>query len=299
MIRAGEFAEYAAFAAVAEARSFRRAAAKLSMKPSTLSHAVRALEERLGVRLLARTTRMVAPTEAGLALLLQITPALSQLNAAAEVVNPHRTRPHGLVRLTIPQGAVSRVLAPAIGAFAQAYPDVTLDIVVDDGFHDVVADGFDAGIRLGESVAPGMTAVRVSGDMAAAIVAAPSYWAAHAIPTTPRDLTHHRCIRRRFAVSRGIADWRFSRGGEWLDVSVNGPMIANSERLILCAAVEGIGVAMLSEHDAAADLAAGRLIRVLDDWCPPIFAFYLYHPSHRLASASLRAFIEAIARSQT
>ena len=294
MLRAGAFSELSAFAAVAEARSFRQAAARLNLRPSTLSHAVRALEERLGVKLLARTTRSVVPTEAGLVLLAQVAPALAVLDGAAEAVNPHRARPHGTVRLTLPQGAASSVLAPRLGALAETYPDVTLDAVVDDGFVDLLRGGFDAGIRLGESVAPGMTSVRVGADRSAAVVAAPSYWAAHSPPETPRDLARHRCINRRYAAGRGLYRWRFARGGERVEVACEGPLTVNSEPLMRAAALAGVGVAMMAEEDVAADLAAGRLRRVLAEWCPPLFGFFLYHPSHRLPSASLRAVIDTL-----
>ena len=294
MIRAAEFAELTAFAAVAEARSFRRAADALKLRPSTLSHSVRALEERLGIRLLARTTRSVAPTEAGVALLALIAPALATLDRAAEAVNAHRLQPRGTVRLTLPQGAAMAVLAPKLGAFAKAYPDVTLDVSVDDGFTDIVSDSVDAGIRLGESVADGMTAVRVSADLSAAVVASPAYWADHPPPETPRDLGRHRCINRRYAVDRGIYRWRFNRRNEEVVIACEGPLIVNSELLMRRAALDGVGIAMLAEDDVADDIAAGHLVRVLHDWCPPIFGFFLYHPSHRLPSASLTAVIETL-----
>ena len=294
MIRPAEFAELSAFVAVAEARSFRRAADTLKLRPSTLSHAVRALEERLGVRLLARTTRSVAPTEAGTALLSQVAPALALLDDAAEAVNPHRLRPRGTVRLTLPQGAVTAVFAPKLSAFADTYPEVVLDLVVDDGFVEVVQEGLDAGIRLGESVTPGMTAVRVSQDRSAAVVASPTYWSQHDCPETPRDLSRHRCINRRFAAGRGVDRWRFARDGKGMEIACDGPLTVNSEVLIRRAALDGVGVAMLAEDDVADDLAAGRLTRVLEDWCPPLFGFFLYHPSHRLPSASLDVLVQSL-----
>ncbi len=294
MIRPAEFGEIAAFVAVAEARSFRRAADALKLRPSTLSHSVRALEERLGVRLLARTTRSVTPTEAGSALLALAAPALAALDGAAEAVNPHRARPRGVVRLTLPQGAATAVLAPRLRTFAETYPDVALDVSVDDGFIDIVREGIDAGIRLGESVAEGMTVVRVSPDRSAAVVASPAYWAGRSRPETPRDLSRHRCINRRYAAGRGVYRWQFARGEERLEVACEGPLIVNSEPLIRRAALDGIGVAMLAEDDVADDVAAGHLQRVLEDWCPPIFGFFLYHASQRAPSASLRALIETL-----
>lgn len=294
MIRAGHYAELSAFATVAALRSFRRAADQLNLRPSTLSHAVRALEERLGVKLLARTTRAVTPTDAGAALLLSIGPALHTLAAASDVVNAHRIKPQGTLRLTLPQATVGAVLGPRLIAFTHAYPDVTLELSVNDGFVDILREGYDAGIRLGESLAPGMTAVRVSRDIRAALVAAPAYWAMHKAPETPHDLRNHRCIVRRFAPGRGLSPWLFSRAGERLEVTCEGPLIVNSEALMLRAALGGVGVAMMAEEDVADDIAAGRLQRVLEDWCPPIFGFFLYHASQRLASASLRALIETL-----
>lgn len=294
MIRAGAYAELSAFAAVAQARSFSRAAIGLNLRPSTLSHAVRSLEERLGVRLLVRTTRSVRPTEAGLALLAEIGPALDVLSAASEAVSLHRNRPQGTVKLTLPQAAANCVVGPHLMDLARMYPDVTLDLTVDDGFVDLLEGGYDAGIRLGESLSPGMTAVRVSQGIRAAVVASPDYWRDHPAPSTPMELRGHRCINRRFARDRGLYQWRFARGDERFKVACEGPLIVNSEQLMHRAAVDGVGVAMLAEHDVTVDIASGRLIRVLEEWCPPMFSFYLYHPSQRLPSASLRAIIDTL-----
>ena len=293
-MRAGEFSELTAFAAVAEARSFRQAAVRLNLRPSTLSHAVRALEERLGVKLLARTTRSVAPTPAGEALLAQITPALAVLDRAVESIAEHRARPQGPVRLTVFQNAASMVIAPKLGAFVRDYPDVTLEVSVNDGLVDIVKDGFDAGIRLGEDVGAGMTAVRVSGDVRAAVAATPEYWRRHGRPETPFDLAKHRCINRRYGPGRALYRWRFARGGETIEVASPGPLILDAEWLMRRAALDGAGVVMLAEGDVADDVAAGRLQLALQDWCPPIFSYYLYHPSHRLPSASLAALISTL-----
>ena len=295
MSRTGRYAEYSAFAAVARAKSFSRAAVELNLRPSTLSHSVRALEARLGVRLLARTTRSVATTAAGDALLAEIAPALSTLDAADAAVVPHRSRPHGTVRLTVPQVAATQVLAPRLGSFTRLYPDVVLEVSVDDGLIDIVREGFDAGIRLDESVGEGMTAVRVGADGRAAVVAAPAYWAAHPKPATPRDLRGHRCINRRFARGRGLYRWQFARHDERLEVACEGPLILDADALMRAAALDGAGIAMVAEEDVADDVHTGRLVRVLDDWCPPMFGFFLYHPSSRLPSASLRALITHLA----
>jgi len=293
-MRAGEFSELTAFAAVAQARSFRRAAVTLNLRPSTLSHAVRALEERVGVKLLARTTRSVAPTPAGEALLAQITPALAALDSAIEAVADHRARPQGPVRMTVFQNAAAMVIAPKLGAFVRDYPDVTLEISVNDGFVDIVRDGFDAGIRLGEDVGPGMTAVRVSRNIRAAVAATPEYWQRHGRPESPSDLARHRCINRRYGLGRALHRWRFARNGETTEVACSGPLILDTEWLMRRAALDGAGVVMLAEGDVANEVASGRLQLVLEDWCPPMFAYYLYHPSHRLPSASLAALIATL-----
>ncbi|MFD1034798.1 LysR family transcriptional regulator [Sphingomonas hankookensis] len=293
-MRAGAFSELTPFAAVARLRSFRRAAAELKLRPSTLSHAVSALEARLGVMLLARTTRSVSPTAAGAALLARIAPALATLDDAVEAVNEHRENPQGPVRLTVSQNAATVVLAPMLGTFARTYPDVELEISVNDGFVDIVEAGFDAGIRLGESVGGGMTSVRVSDPFRAAVVASPEYWAAHTPPAAPGDLQRHRCIGRRYGQARAIHRWQFAKDNDRIEVAVTGPLILDAEWLMREAALAGVGVAQLSEHDVVRHMAEGRLVRVLEDWCPPAFAYYLFHPSHRLPSASLRAVVATL-----
>ena len=195
----------------------------------------------------------------------------------------------------MPQGAAAAVLAPRLGTFVRAYPDVTLDISVDDGFVDIIRDGYDAGIRLDGSVGEGMTAVRVSADRRAAVVASPDYWADHPPPATPRELDRHRCINRRYAAGRGLYRWKFARGSERLEIACVGPLTMNSETLMRAAVLDGAGVAMLAEDDVATDLAAGRLVRALVDWCPPLFGYYLYHSSSKLPSASLRVLIDTLA----
>jgi len=297
-MRAHEFAELSAFVAIAEERSFRRAATRLNLRPSTLSHTLRALEERLGVRLLNRTTRTVAPTEAGSALLSQLAPALKTIGAAVEGVNAFRAKPQGHVRLNVSGTAAAIVLAPILGRFAREFPAVTLEIAVTNGFIDIVRDGFDAGIRLGESVERDMSAVRVSRDLRASVVASPDYWAQQARPATPRDLGAHRCIGRRYGVGRDLHRWEFAKAGVELRVAVQGPLVLDTDDLILRAAVDGVGVAMLEESTVASDIAAGRLQPVLDDWCPPIPGFFLYHPVVVEAPASLQALIDTLRRPQ-
>ena len=280
--------------AVAEERSFRRAAARLNLTPSTLSHSLRALEERLGVRLINRTTRTVAPTTAGANLLAELAPAFKAVEVAVETVNAFRARPQGRLRLTVPRGGATTVLAPCFAAFNQTYPDVTLEAVVDDRFVDIIKEGFDADIRLGESLEQDMDSVRVSADLSAAAVASPAYFVRHPPPQTPHDLRAHRCINRRLPGSGALYRWEFAKGEKRLNVLVDGPLVVDGDELMLTAAVGDVGIAFVSEPDARAHLASGRLVRVLEDWCPPMFAFHLYFLRNRQSSASLRALIDTL-----
>ncbi len=246
------------------------------------------------MQLIARTTRAVGATPAGTVLLEALTPALRDMEAAVEGVNAFRSRPHGPVRLTLPRSAAKMILTPRLSAFAQAYPDVTLEAVVDDRFVDIVREGFDAGIRLGESVEKDMVAVRLTADLRAAVVASPAYFARHPPPAHPQELQHHRLINRRLLNSGGLYRWAFVKDGQALDVLGRGPLVSNADDLMLHAALDGLGVAMLGEADVIGDLAEGRLVRVLQDWCPPISGFHLYHPANRQGSGSLSAVIETL-----
>ncbi|MFN7026523.1 MAG: LysR substrate-binding domain-containing protein, partial [Pseudorhizobium sp.] len=210
------------------------------------------------------------------------------------LVNDHRARPQGLVRLTVPESAAACVVAPRIGEFLRLCPDVELEISVNSGFLDIVKERFDAGIRLGESVGVGMTSVRVSDMLRSAVVATPGYWALHGRPDTPADLARHRCINRRYAPGRALHRWHFARKAEVVEIPCRGPLILDADWLMRDAALQGAGVAYLAEDSVEADITAGRLERVLDDWCPPIFAYYLYHSSQQLPSAGLSALIEAL-----
>ncbi len=293
-MRSNHFAELQAFIAIAEERSFRRAAARLSLTSSTLSHALRSLEDRMGVQLIARTTRTVEPTQAGAALLAELTPAVQAMEAAVEAVNAFRARPQGMVRLTVPRTAATMVVAPRLAAFAEACPEVTLEVTVDDRFVDIVREGYDGGIRLGESLERDMTAVRLTGDLRGAAVASPAYFARRPPPRTPHDLAAHRCVNRRLVGSGALYRWEFAHGAKRMTVLPDGPLILNADDTMVAAALAGIGIAMLSEADVAPHLAAGRLVRVLEDWCPPIPGFFLYYPRSRQSSASLRALIEVL-----
>lgn len=281
----------AVLAAVAAHRSFRAAAKELAIAPSAVSHAVSSLEESLGVRLLARTTRSVAPTEEGRRLLERLHPALDEIGIALEAVIDARHRPAGNLRITAPRFASDILLAPRIGDFLNAYPDITLEIASEDGFIDIVEQGFDAGIRLEERLDADMIAVRISPQIRTVIAASPAYFARHPVPVHPRDLATHRCIRRRFS-NGTIYRWEFEKEGQELVVSVNGPLIVNEDRLALLAALNGTGLAYLVNMRVDDEVAAGQLVRVLEDWCQPYAGPFLYYPSRRQLRPAMRAFID-------
>ncbi len=286
-----QLSQLAVLAAVAAHGSFRAAAKELAIAPSAVSHAVAALEESLGVRLLARTTRSVAPTEAGRRLLERIAPALEEIDQALGAAVEAKDRPAGTLRISAPLTAVHLVLAKRLGAFARTYPDVTLDLRIDNAFTDIVAAGFDAGIRLGENLEADMIVARLGGELRGAVVASPAYLETHAAPLHPRDLSRHRCLRQRFPGGR-IYRWEFEKDGQALEVGVDGPLIVNDDRVLLEAALDGAGFAWLMEDFVRDHLAAGRLVRVLEDWCPPFPGLHLYYPSRRQMRPALRAFID-------
>ena len=284
----------AAFAAVADERSFTRAAVRLGVSTSAISHSIRGLEERLGVRLLARTTRTVAPTDAGQRLLARLRPALENINGALTEVGRLRAKPAGVVRLIAPPLAVAMTVSPKLARFTRDNPEVVLDITTDDDSRrDLVAARFDAGIHLGEFLQRDMVAVRVSGEQRAAIVAAPSYFDLHPKPRTPRDLTAHRCINYRMGAG-GVYRWEFEKRGKPVTVSVSGPLIVDDVELVVRAALDGLGLAFLFEEPAGQHIARGKLVRVLEDWCPPFAGFFLYYPSRRQQPAALQALVDAL-----
>ena len=290
-----ELSVLAAFAIVADERSFTRAAVRLGVSTSAVSHSIRALEERLGVRLLARTTRTVAPTDAGQRLLAQLRPALDEIESALTEVGRLREKPAGTIRLIAPPLAVAMTVSPKLAKFARDYPDVVLDITTeDDRRRDLIAARFDAGIHLGEFLQRDMVAVKVSADQRAAIVGAPSYFDSRPKPKTPRDLTAHRCIRYRMGAGGPVYRWEFEKRGKPVTVSVSGPLIVNDVELTLRAALDGLGLAFLFEEHAADHLARGELVRVLEDWCPPFEGFFLYYPSRRQQPAALQVLVDAL-----
>jgi len=282
-----------AFVVVAEERSFTRAARRLGVSPSAMSHAMRGLEERVGVRLLSRTTRSVAPTDAGQELVAQLRPALSEVHVALDRVAGLRKKPAGRVRLLVPRFAAGTVLAPKLGEFARKYPEVVLDVTTNDSRMDIVAAGFDAGIHFGEYIEKDMIAVRVSPDHRPAIVGSPGYVKSHGKPKSPRDLLRHRCINFRHG-DAGIYRWEFEKGKKCLSVAVSGPLIVDDENLVMQAALDGVGLAFISDERVVPHLESGALVRVLENWCQPFPGFFLYYPSRRQQPAALSALIETL-----
>ena len=293
-MRGGDLDDLAAFAAVAETASFTRAAAGLGLSPSALSHRIKALEARLGVRLLARTTRSVAATEAGERLLRTLRPAFADIGAELAALHGLRDRVAGTVRITTFKHAATSVVWPRLPAFLAAHPDVRVELTVDEGLTDIVAARYDAGIRFGENVARDMIAVRVGPDLRSAVVASPDYLARHGVPREPQDLAAHRCIAYRFATSGRLYAWEFEKDGRSLQVKVDGPLILNDSELMRAAVLAGQGLVYVFRDHAAEDVAAGRLVEVLADWSTQAPGYSLYRPSRRQTPPALAALIEAL-----
>ena len=282
------------FLAVARERSFTRAAAQLGVSPSALSHTIRKLEERLGVRLLTRTTRSVSPTDAGERLLHRVGPHFEEIGRELAALGELRDKPAGTIRITAVDHAAETVLWPALSEFLSEYPDVHVDLIVDNSLRDIVAERFDAGIRMGERVARDMIAVRIGPELRMAAVAAPSYFAERGKPKSPQDLAHHRCINMRLATLGGVYAWEFEKGPREINVRVEGQLTVNDIAVIRRAALEGLGLAFIPEDYAQAHLDSGELIRVLADWTPPFPGYYLYYPSRRQQSPALALLVEAL-----
>jgi len=283
-----------AFRAVARERSFTRAAAQTGVSPSALSHRIRAFEERLGVRLLTRTTRSVAPTEAGERLLSTIAPRFDEIEAALDALSELRDKPAGTIRITTSIHPAETILWPAIARLLPDYPDLNVEISVDGGFVDIVEGRFDAGIRLGETIAQDMIAVRIGPDLRMAAVASPAYFAGRAPPATPHDVASHNCINLRFPTLGGLYAWEFEKAGRALNVHVEGQLVVNDGDLARQAALDGCGIAYLPEDHVQADVEAGKLTRVLDDWTPPFPGYHLYFPSRRQQSPAFALLVEAL-----
>ena len=287
-------ADLTAFIAVARERSFTRAAARLGVSQSALSHTIRALETRLGLRLLTRTTRSVAPTEAGERLLATAAPRLAEIDAEIAALSAYREKPAGTVRLTAGEHAARTVLWPALSRVLPDYPDIKVEIAVDAGLTDIVAERFDAGVRLGEQLGKEMIAMRVGPDMRMAVVGAPDYFRHRSRPITPQDLQAHNCINLRLPTFGGAYAWELEKKGREIKVRVEGQLTFNNVPLVLRAAEQGHGLACVLEDNAAPAIAAGRLIRVLADWCPPFSGYHLYYPSRRQQTPAFTVIAEAL-----
>lgn len=279
---------------IARARSFTRAAAEIGVSPSALSQTMRALEERLGYRLLSRTTRSVSTTEAGERLLSTVTPRFEEIEAELSAMGELRDRPAGLVRITCSERAAETVLWPKLAAGLVNFPDVKVELFIDHSFTDIAAQRFDAGVRLGESVEKDMVAVRIGPDMRMVAVASPRYFEGRQAPTVPQDLIEHICINLRLSTSGGLYAWEFEKDGHPLRVKVYGQFTFNTVRPIVNAALEGFGIALVPEDTARPFIEAGTLVQVLDDWCQPFSGFHLYYPSRRQVNPAFALVIDLL-----
>ncbi len=289
-----DLADLQSFLVVARERSFTKAAAQLGVSQSALSHTMRELEERLGFRLLTRTTRSVAPTEAGDRLLRTVAPRLEEIEAELTSLGELRGRPAGTIRITAGEHAAQTVLWPKLSKLVPRYPEIKVEVTVDYGLRDIVAERYDAGVRSGEQVAKDMIAVRIGPDLRAAVVGAPSYFAERRRPKAPQDLTAHTCINLRLPTYGSVYAWEFERDGRELNVHVEGQFTFNNLRLRIDAALAGHGLAYIPEDQVRAYIAEGRLVRVLADWCPSYTGYHLYYPSRRHPSAAFTTLVEAL-----
>ena len=288
------YEQLAIFSVVARERSFTRAAAKLGMSQPALSRAMRQLEERLGVRLLSRTTRSVAPTEAGERLLQVVAPRLEEIDQEMAMLSEFRDKPAGKLRITTGEHSAITVLQPVLAKLLPDNPDLNIEIIVDYGFTDIVAEGFDAGVRLGPQVAKDMIALRIGPDMRMAVVGSPAYFARHAVPRTPNDLTAHNCINLRMPTHGGLYVWEFEKNAQEVQVRVEGQLVFNTIAMRLEAAIQGLGLAFMPEDLVEDAVAQGRLIRVLEDWCEPFSGYHLYYPSRRQNSPAFTLLRDAL-----
>ena len=287
-----ELNDLAAFAVIASERSFTRAAERLGVSQSALSHSMRGLEKRLGIELLARTSRSVSPTAAGEHLLKELAPALEQIESSLNELRKRTIRPSGRIRLVVPRIVISTMLMPKLAAFAREHPEVVLDITTSNTPVDIVAAGYDAGIQIGEYIQRDMIAVRVSDDVRLAVFGSPEYFTSHPIPKTPRDLKDHACIAFKF--STGVYRWEFGKGRQSVTVNPQGPIILDDQELVVQAALRNAGIGMALESAVQALIDEGRLRQVLKDWCPSFPGFHLFYPSRRNRPAALTALIRAL-----
>lgn len=288
------FNDLVAFVMVAREQSFTRAAVKLGVSQSALSQTVRGLEERLGLRLLTRTTRRVSPTAAGERLLQTAGPRFEEIQAELAALSEMRDKPAGTIRITAGEHAAISVLAPALEKFLPDNPDVNVEITVDYGLTDIVAERYDAGVRLGEQIAKDMIAVKIGPEMRMAVVGAPSYFRQHLWPEAPEDLTAHNCIQIRMPTYGNILAWEFEKNGHELKVRVEGQMVFNNIAMRLDAARRGLGLAYMPDDLVQEDIANGKLIRVLEEWCAPFPGYHLYYPNRRHASPAFTLVVEAL-----
>ncbi|WP_204353885.1 LysR family transcriptional regulator [Yoonia maritima] len=288
------FNALATFATVARERSFTRAAAKLGISQSALSQQVQNLEARLGVRLLTRTTRSVAPTEAGERLLTTISPKFEEIEHAIADLRAMRDRPAGTIRLTAGEHPAVSILQPALAEFLPGFPEIKVELIVDYGLADIVAQGFDAGVRLGEQLEKDMVAIRIGPEMRMAVVAAPSYFARRPAPHTAEDLMAHNCISSRLPTYGSIFQWGLEKNGHQVKVRSEGQMVLNTLGLRISAALDGLGIAYLPEDQVLGHIAAGRLVRVLEDWCPSFPGYHLYYPSRKHPSAAFSLLLDRL-----
>ncbi|MET0776621.1 MAG: LysR family transcriptional regulator [Pseudomonas mandelii] len=291
---ADSYDQLAIFSAVAQERSFTRAAARLGMSQPALSRAMRQLEERLGVRLLSRTTRSVSPTEAGEHLLRVIAPRFEEIDNELALLSEFRDKPAGKLRITAGEHCAVTVLQPVLAKLLPGNPDLNIEIIVDYGLTDIVAEGFDAGVRLGQQVAKDMIAMRIGPDMRMAVVGSPAYFARYPKPKIPSDLMQHNCINLRMPTHGGLFLWEFEKKGQELKVRVEGQMVFNNIAMRLETALQGLGLAYMPEDLVQEHVAQGRLIRVLADWCEPFSGYHLYYPSRRQSSPAFTLLREAL-----
>lgn len=289
-----DLADLGAFMAVADERSFTRAAAKLGTSQSALSHTIRRLEARLGVRLLTRTTRNVAPTAAGERLLGTLAPAFDTIGAQLASIGELREKPAGSLRITASEHAATTVLWPVLRRLLPGYPDIHVELSIDAGFTDIVSGRFDAGVRLGEAVARDMIATQIGPDLRMAIVGSPDYFDSRPVPRSPQDLAGHQCINLRLLTSGGFYAWELEKDGRALRVRVDGQLAFDNVAMIVRAAEAGFGLGFVMEDQVAEQLADHRLVRVLEDWCPPFTGYHLYYPSRRQPSAAFTLLVEAL-----
>ena len=294
MIQTNDLGGLRAFVTVADLASFSRAAEGLGVSSSALSQTIRGLEERVGTRLLHRTTRSVSPTEAGAALLSQVRPALAALESAFDHARRAGRGPSGIVRVHCFRAAADLFIAPILASFHNAFPDIVLDLTIDDAVVDLVQGGFDVGIRVAELIERDMVAVRLGGDLRQIAVASPAYVTLHGAPRTPQDLLRHRCIRWRWPGQTTPYAWEFNESGRWFSIVVKGPLIASSRELGLRAALDGVGIAFVKINSVADEIAQGRLVPLLERWSAPFAGFFLCYPQQRHMAPGVRAFIDAL-----